>query len=57
MKMLDPYDLLTIARQTRQAQIEQAWLEAEVRKARRDAKRPARPAQTLEPVIEEGACA
>lgn len=55
--MLDLYDLLTIARQTRQAQIEQARLEAEVRKARRSARRSPKPAKGLKPTLREETCA
>ncbi|RIH85504.1 hypothetical protein [Calidithermus roseus] len=55
--MLDLYNLLSVVRQTRQAQIEQARLEAEVRRARQSARRPPEPAKSLEPTLKEETCA
>lgn len=55
--MLDLYNLLSVVRQTRQAQIEQARLEAEVRKARQPARRFPKPAKSLGPTFKEETCA
>lgn len=55
--MIDLHYLLQLTRQTRQAQLEQARLEAEVRKARRHADRSVRPARKREPALREETCA